>query len=94
VMEGLNLGKALLVVVNTALMDDHQQELAHAMQKKVAGGQICMRAVLRWEDKESTENRNIAPSQYLKKSFVSILAQTGLFGCDGAKWRGRHVTKL
>lgn len=35
VMEALDLGKALLVVVNTGLMDDHQQELARAMEKQV-----------------------------------------------------------
>lgn len=37
IMESLDLGKQLIVVVNTALMDDHQQELAHAMQDKVSG---------------------------------------------------------
>ncbi len=35
VMEALDLGKALLVVVNTGLMDDHQQELARAMEEQV-----------------------------------------------------------
>ncbi len=34
-MEALDLGKTLLVVVNTALMDDHQQELARAMEEQV-----------------------------------------------------------
>lgn len=37
VMEALDLGKALLVVVNTGLMDDHQQELARAMEEQVRG---------------------------------------------------------
>ena len=34
-MEALDLGKGLLVVVNTGLMDDHQQELARAMEEQV-----------------------------------------------------------
>lgn len=34
-MEALDLGKALLVVVNAGLMDDHQQELARAMEEQV-----------------------------------------------------------
>jgi len=34
-MEALDLGKGLLVVINTGLMDDHQQELARAMEEQV-----------------------------------------------------------
>lgn len=34
-MEALSLEKPLVVVVNAALMDDHQQELAHAMEEQV-----------------------------------------------------------
>jgi beta-1,4-N-acetylglucosaminyltransferase len=34
IMDGLALGKKLLVVVNTALMDNHQAELAEAMADK------------------------------------------------------------
>lgn len=34
-MEALALEKPLVVVVNAALMDDHQQELARAMEEQV-----------------------------------------------------------
>ncbi|CAM9222825.1 unnamed protein product [Hapterophycus canaliculatus] len=34
VMEALGLGKALVVVVNDALMDNHQQELAEALARR------------------------------------------------------------
>ncbi|GMF35570.1 unnamed protein product [Phytophthora lilii] len=34
IMDGLALGKKLLVVVNTALMDNHQTELAEAMAEQ------------------------------------------------------------
>ena len=36
-MEALALKKPLIVVVNAALMDDHQQELAHALEEQVRG---------------------------------------------------------
>ena len=34
-MEALALKKSLVVVVNAALMDDHQQELARVMEEQV-----------------------------------------------------------
>lgn len=44
VMEALALEKPLVVVVNAALMDDHQQELARAMEEQVRAYMPCVRA--------------------------------------------------
>lgn len=33
-MDSLSASKALLVVINTGLMDNHQAELAHALERK------------------------------------------------------------
>lgn len=42
-MEALALEKPLVVAVNAALMDDHQQELARAMEEQVNGGWTVQR---------------------------------------------------
>lgn len=34
IFEALRAGKPLVVVINEALMDNHQQELAHALEKQ------------------------------------------------------------
>lgn len=40
IMEGLGLKKPMVVVINQTLMDDHQQELAHALADKVSPAPI------------------------------------------------------